>query len=1295
MAKTIIEDVVKQDPDGKVGVLFVLPWVKNANAESIKEVPGFEQAFKLIGKGVPGYAVMTMKRTPGIWPDNDVEEKIAGSRSGLDNAIARYRPGLVVFMGMNLSRMCVHEFKQSTYAVTGTFAEYTTASGSKHQALSWLAPDKLLDDPYEFVRMPEVLSQIWAVSKKKYHKKPKQIINLKTYKSASEYIDFLANDFKGVVGFDTETHSLNRVHNQRLGSMQFCTDAWNAYVLLWDSKHQSMSARDLERLHPKLVNLFGSKDTSFDAWTMHHGGFDVAQIRGAFGVRTAKDVLDTMLLAHLMDENRKKMTHRLHLGPKDGPYTLKVLIREFFNYIWYSGEAMAARSNGSLMELPLPAFLDYAGYDPIVTWRLLDTFRHWAKLEKYEDKVMNLLRNLHSPALKMHVDMSRNGIRVDKKKMRELLAKDSIINARLAEIKQQYTTFPEVVKVNEELYRQESGTSTWFKIPFIFDMNKEKHRKHLFFHSSSGFKYPANEEGKYSTGKAFQKQNKDNKLVELFAEAQGLSKLRNAYVKPIFESVFGKNVRDDSDVVDGRVHPQSHMHRTVTGRTAQSDPNCIAEGTPIKVPCNQRLNPESTVPIEKLNVGDYVYCLDKEMKVHVKKVLNKWYKGKQHCLRIYWKSGNGRRKGHIDVTGDHKIKRISGKYALAQKLKVGDRLAAMSITHSGMITVSNQHGTIPSHSRIASSIYGPLRPGFDVHHRDGDHANNYPTNLKVLSRAKHAAAHRKLKTAKSRNAVYGSRFGLIRKLFEFGGRPAICRLHGMDFISFRNALSRNGVDVKAAAQRFGKDGKYISYARIVRANGPTEEMAAKLKIGTRKLKELCAFYGISYGERSKKTTSALNNDICHIRNWTRKERTKYAKNNAFGTNNHVITAIKALSKKRRVWDIEVEAYHNFFATDINVSNCQQVPRSDSPAKKEIKSLYTAAPGKILLQADLSAAEVRVWGNLSGDEVICRLSQEAFTMLGKARANPDDKRLRADAELKADFHKQTYGLCYRIDPKDVAKDQRQSAKKITFGVCYGMSTAGLAKELGIEVDAAEEIKKLYFGVYKGGEKWLLDTQTFALENGYVETPLGRRRRMPQVFTGDKKFISEAKRFAVNAPIQATASDYAMLATVILNEEIIRAGVEEDIKLINAVHDSVVLEVTATLEWIEYASALTRRVFTKDVTKRLHKKFGFDLKAPIDIDMEISQHYMHKCKSCGGKQYPGAGRTCTNKLKTGNKLKDGSDETKICGHDKYEVLELNGGWGWLASLEENRRGIANAMKGIKMYTGKPNPVPTLTH
>lgn len=1301
---SVISPLEKLDDNSQASVLFVLPWLRRDFDTDIDGTSEAKTFFKAVRKALPSFAAITLKPTPGMWKDDELDAGLAKYRKRIDAAVERYRPSCVVLLGVNFSKMLIPEIKNSKQDLRSTFAKLKMANGKRIMSMIYASPDMIVKDHLEFCRMPEVMAKLRVFAEKRRYDRKPIIHNLNTVKKAIEYIDFLAYEHKGMIGFDTETYSLNRVHHTRLGSMQFCHDDRESSVLLWDSKHQEISEKGRQKLVPHLEYLFGSRKTSFDAWIMHNAQFDLMQIFAEFRVKFPKTVFDTMLFAHLLDESRLQNA-RIWMDDKSGPYSLKVLVQEFLAFFHYSDEAMKARSSGVIMDLPLSDFLDYAGYDPSVTFRLFETFLLWAKLEKYDHTVLRIMRNLHSHAVKMYSNMSRTGINIDEAKLRELLDRNSVINKRLFEINEEYKSDLKIREVNKELAEQQAESSMFFRVPWIFDMNSSLHRNTLFFHSKNGFKFPANEDGKFSADKKFQKKySETNKIVGLFAEAQGLVKLRNAYIKPIFENLFN-NPSQETDVSDKRVHPEFLLSRTVTGRVA-----CIAKGTKIEIVRDVTKAPKG-VNIEDVRVGDLAYCYDRFGKPALRPVEAVMKTGHRNVIRLQWQGAGNRTKGHLDLTPEHRVRLVSGKYVRADSLVVGDRVMAMH-RNKERLYFTGVDGSVPEHRFVWEKASGKTFPGtgnWHIHHKDGNHYNNVPGNLELLTNSAHTSLHgenvsKDLRKKRSANAKLrwklnpqampsgkdspsyweAGKYELLRLLFKCGGKPSNCRTFGVDYTTFMLKLKEAGINWSSVAFRFGADGRYVSRTRLATYSGmPSEQIAHDLRMGTRKLKDLHTLYNLPYGTLSSKS---YQRSLRQVKATASKYRAV--------VNNHRIIGVTKLRRKVDVYDLSIKGCHNFIANEITVHNClrpntQQVPRSDSYAKKEIKSLFIPSPGKVLLQADLSAAEVRVWGALSGDEVICRLSQEAFELLKKARANPQDKALREEAELKANFHKQTYGLCYNMDPKDVNGAQRQVAKKLTFGICYGMSDQGLARELGVEIEEAMAVKKLYFNVYKGGEQWLKDMQDFALENGYVETPLGRRRRMPQVFSGDKAAISEAKRFAVNAPIQATASDYAMLSTCLLDQEIDRLNIQDHARLINAVHDSVVLEVTADPEWINFVAKLVRRVFTVDVVDALKRDFDFELKAPIDIDIEVSQHYMHKCKKCGGKRYPGAGSTCKAEIKTGKKLENGKDEMKTCGHDKFEIVNINAGWGWLTGLEENSIGIANVCKGIKMVKNAPPP------
>jgi len=814
-----------------------------------------------------------------------------------------------------------------------------------------------------------------------------------------------------------------------------------------------------------LRKLFSSKETSIKGWTMHNAQFDMNQVRAEFGVRFPyeKIIRDTMLMMHLMDENR--------INRSNENFKLKDLVKEFIGFIDYDKEAMEARTNGVIMELPTKKLINYAGNDTVCTFRLERVIELWAKIENYHTQLMMMTNYLHNPALRLYAEMRVNGFGIDMQRLAELLAPNSVIRRRLIEIEQSYRTFPEIKKVNDEIYMRQVGKKKLFKVPYIFDMNKPKFRSELFFFSEHGFKYPPNESKKYSTNKKFQEiYAPTNPIVELFQESQGLSQLKKMYIQPIYEAMrSGKG----GDVSDLRVHPNFNLAGTVTGRLSSNNPNCIAEGSMVTT------THDGDVEIENIKVGDWVECIDDCGIRHSRRVLNKWDRGEQECLSI---TVDGSRYGGITVTRDHKItEKNTLTYTKAEDLCVGDELISID------------------------------------------------------------------------------------------GKPAIVR-------------------------------------------------------------------------------------------------------SAFSVG------------KQRVWDIEVEEFHNFFADGVNTKNCQQIPRSDTPTKKAIKALFCAPPGRALMQADFAAAEVRMWGAMSKDKYLCELLQQSFRKRGEYRKNPDDEKLKIAAELMGDVHKQTASLMFGVDLYAVDwgdkkfKDMRQTTKSITFGLMYGRGTKSVSQQINKTDEETEELKGKFFARFSDGEKWLSNQKVLIKKNGYVQTPLGRRRRCPQVFSGDKQMVKQAERFAVNAPIQATASDYAMLATAMLQKYFIENDLTDKYKIVNAVHDSVVIEFPANVEDMKYLARLIRKIYTEQVRDVLKRDFDFELLAPMDIDIEVSYNKYKKCKKCGATLMMHE-TECHNKVSTGEKDAYGKDEKKACRSKEFSVEKLRyHAYGYLTELVETKQGFANAALGL---------------
>jgi DNA polymerase I len=214
-------------------------------------------------------------------------------------------------------------------------------------------------------------------------------------------------------------------------------------------------------------------------------------------------------------------------------------------------------------------------------------------------------------------------------------------------------------------------------------------------------------------------------------------------------------------------------------------------------------------------------------------------------------------------------------------------------------------------------------------------------------------------------------------------------------------------------------------------------------------------------------------------------------------------------------------------------NLQNIPIR-RPEGRRIRQAFVAPAGCVLLAADYSQIELRIMAHLSGDET-----------------------LRAAFAEDRDVHQATAAEVFGVGLEGVTADQRRTAKVINFGLIYGMSPFGLARNLGIERSAAQQYVERYFQRYPGVKRFMDDTRVQARERGYVETVFGRRLYLPDIRSGNTQMRQYAERSAINAPMQGTAADIIKRAMIAVHAWCGRA--DSPARLIMQVHDELVLEV----------------------------------------------------------------------------------------------------------------------------------------
>ncbi|MGN0922236.1 MAG: DNA polymerase I [Cellvibrio sp.] len=214
-------------------------------------------------------------------------------------------------------------------------------------------------------------------------------------------------------------------------------------------------------------------------------------------------------------------------------------------------------------------------------------------------------------------------------------------------------------------------------------------------------------------------------------------------------------------------------------------------------------------------------------------------------------------------------------------------------------------------------------------------------------------------------------------------------------------------------------------------------------------------------------------------------------------------------------------------------NLQNIPIRTEEGRR-IRQAFIAKPGSQLIAADYSQIELRIMAHLSKDEGLLNAFRQGL-----------------------DVHKATAAEVFGVPLEAVTGDMRRSAKAINFGLIYGMSAFGLARQLRLGRAEAQSYINTYFERYPGVQRYMNDIRAQAHETGYVETLFGRRLYLPDINAKNRNLQAGAERTAINAPMQGTAADIIKRAMVDVHNWLKDAGL--DARIIMQVHDELVLEV----------------------------------------------------------------------------------------------------------------------------------------
>lgn len=252
-------------------------------------------------------------------------------------------------------------------------------------------------------------------------------------------------------------------------------------------------------------------------------------------------------------------------------------------------------------------------------------------------------------------------------------------------------------------------------------------------------------------------------------------------------------------------------------------------------------------------------------------------------------------------------------------------------------------------------------------------------------------------------------------------------------------------------------------------------------------------------------------------------------------------------------------------------NLQNIPIRTEKGMQIRRAFTAGGPDYLLLSADYSQVELRLLAHISGDEALC----EAF-------------------RLGVDIHTQTAALVLGTFPEMISPEQRRQAKAVNFGVVYGISAFGLAKQLGISNNEARLFIESYFHNYPGIKRYMENTLEAARKQGYVTTLCGRKRNLPEITSDNGQVRGFAERTAINTPIQGTAADLIKIAMIRIRNRLEKH--ELDANMLLQVHDELVFEVHKDHEQD-----------LKDVVRE-EMENAMELKVPLTVDIGTGKNWL---------------------------------------------------------------------------------------
>lgn len=984
----------------------------------------------------------------------------------------------------------------------------------------------------------------------------------------------------GICSFDFETTELTDLGtfdpDFQCNTLSISFQQGSSYVIPLLHPESPFIGCELEYI-PILLKIFNDPNI---IKVGHNIKFDM-HCAAWLGIKEFRGVYhDTMLMHHLIYQIAS--------------HKLKDVVREYFPRFANYEQVVGKNWN----KVSLEVLAKYNALDSDLTLRL-----YWVFIDMLmEDPAIYIeYRNLIAPATKVLFQMEENGMLIDKAYLVEAIRK---VEEMIIEQEGLMDSHPEVERFN--LYKKEVAKENYIKLlqekhdkeslhefkgkkaqenqkerivryeneikelksgetdvecePINFN-SPDQLQELLFTRAGFGFVLP-----KASFGLAIDSTGKDN--LDLIKDKSGfieelkayrqLKKTHNTYLVSILNKIDRAHY----------IHTSFKQHGTITGRL------CIEANQLIQIVGGSK-------PIKDIKIGDLVYCYDNENKLRIRKVLNTWNKGLHPIVDIEWKSSGNKHNitdfGHLKCTPDHYIKTFKG-WVSAFELKKNDRLfhvARRNHIEGGSIRPRLYYsiGRMQKEQNvIKQELFNCFDPKIVIHHKDFDSSNNYLYNVELMKIGQHTSIHTKILIkqgkikwdhlknytpirVKGKNNplyIHRTRYQLLKMLYKAGGRPTYVN---MDFTAFKEKCILFNINIAEVSKRFNRSGIYISRGSLKKSFEYSTHK--KLKLGYYRAKELYEYYSI--------------------------------------TNHRVMQITQA--GVAEVYDIEIEEFNNFIASEICVHNSSEKPNLQNiitrtkykqveEAISFVKRSFIPPDGYTFVAADYSQIELRV---------IAHYAQEK-TMIEAYKNNQDLHELTA-----ANDRGYTLEELRKLDPK-IYKQYRFEAKASNFGFCFGISALGFQEyvrtEYGMTISLreAEKRRDSFFKKYPTLLEYHRLYINKARKYKYVRTFFGRKVHLPDIDSLNNFKKGHAERNSINSPIQGTAGELTIFSLVLLSHRL-----PEEILMVNDVHDAIYFYIPDNI--LDQYLPLIRETMEQPL---LQEYFGKTIDSvPIKVEFETSK------------------------------------------------------------------------------------------